>query len=107
MKDSCNYVLNGTVAQYLDVSGKHILDRLQPHTDWLNARYEYGLDPYSKIINGPISTTCQVEDRNGKKFHGINMASQDYLSLASHPRIKKRPKPLSTHTVFTQRAPLR
>jgi glycine C-acetyltransferase len=92
MKKSGNYVLNGTIAQYLDVSGKHILDRLQPHTDWINARYEYGFDPYSKIINGPISTICHAEDRKGRKICGINMASQDYLSLASHPRIKEAAK---------------
>jgi glycine C-acetyltransferase len=91
-KELNEYILGGSVATYLNVSGKNILDRFQSHTDWHDARYEFGLDPYSKGSNGAILTECQAQDRNGKIIHGINMASQDYLSLGSHPSIKEAAK---------------
>ncbi len=91
-KELNKYILGGSVVNYLNVSGTKILDRFQPHTDWFDARYEFGLDPYSKGSNGSILSECQAQDRNGKIIYGGNMASQDYLSLASHPSIKEATK---------------
>lgn len=82
-------VWEGTTADYLvDLEG-HLLDRLQPHTDWWEARYREGVDPYSKSSIGPIATEGEAKDREGKQYSGINLASQDYLSLSSHPKIKQ------------------
>ncbi|MDD5126269.1 hypothetical protein [Methylovulum sp.] len=72
LKTENSYVLGGSVADYLDVFGKDILGRMQPHTDWLNARYESGLDPYSKASSGPILAECQAMDRKGRLLHGVN-----------------------------------
>jgi 7-keto-8-aminopelargonate synthetase-like enzyme len=33
-------------------------------------------------------TVCAAQDDNGNKMRGVNFASQDYLSLSSHPVIK-------------------
>lgn len=86
------YVLTGSVANFLDLPGRNILDRLQPLTDWLNACYEHGVDPYCKASDGPILAECRARDRLGRAFEGVNMASQDYLALASHPAIKQAAK---------------
>ena len=84
-----NYVYGKTVADFLFNLDGDLLDRLQPHTDWWEKRYAFGVDPYSKASNGPILAECQATDRKGKLVQGINLASQDYLALASHPHIKK------------------
>ena len=84
-----NYVYGKTVADFLFNLEGDLLDRFQPHNDWWEARYAHGVDPYSKASNGPILAECQATDRKGKLVHGINLASQDYLALASHPHIKK------------------
>ncbi len=97
LKTENSYVLGGSVADFLDVSGKDILGRLQPHTDWWNARHEFGLDPYSKASSGPILAECQAGDRKGRLWYGVNFASQDYLSLASHPKIKEAAKTAADH----------
>ena len=87
MKNS-GYVLKGTVAEYLDDGSSNLLDRMQGMTDWLEARWAHGVDPYSKASDGPILAECGAMDRKGVAYTGINLASQDYLALASHPQIK-------------------
>lgn len=91
MKNS-EYILTGSVANFLDLPGRNLLDRLQPLTDWLDSRYEHALDPYSKSSDGPILAECKARDRLGRTFEGVNMASQDYLALSSHPAIKQAAK---------------
>lgn len=89
---NAKYVLAGSVANYLNSSGPGLLDRLDDHKNWWNARYEEGVDPYSKASTGPILAECRVEDRLGRSFCGVNFASQDYLALASHPDVKSAAK---------------
>lgn len=86
------YILAGSVAQYLASNDRNLLDRLIPLTDWLDSRYEHGVDPYSKSSSGPILAECKAHDRLGRAFEGVNMASQDYLALASHPAIMEAAK---------------
>ena len=82
-------IWQGTTADYLVNLEGHLLDRLQPHTDWLDARYDRGVDPYSKASIGPILSEGQAIDRKGQLLSGVNLASQDYLSLSSHPLIQQ------------------
>lgn len=83
-------VWTGTTADYLVELDGDLLERLQPHTNWLDARYEQGVDPYSKATIGAILPEAEAMDRNGKSYgRGVNLASQDYLALSSHPRIKQ------------------
>lgn len=83
------YALEGSTPQYLKTEGKNVLDRLTPLTDWLDHRYELGLDAYSKYTEGEIRPTVKTHGRKGKLYEGINFASQDYLNLASHPAVKE------------------
>jgi glycine C-acetyltransferase len=46
-----------------------------------------GVDPYQKVTSGRITTETTGWMRDGKPFKGLNFASQDYLSLASHPHL--------------------
>ena len=69
--------------------GANLLDRFKPLEDWLGDRLAFGLDPYAKATEGPIVAETVAYDRAGRRFQGVNFASQDYLSLASHPAIKQ------------------
>lgn len=82
-------IWEGTTADYLGQLEGDLLDRLQPHTDWWEARYAKGVDPYSKSSVGPILSEAIALDRKGERFSGVNLASQDYLALSSHPAIKQ------------------
>ena len=82
-------IWEGTTADYLGQLEGHLLDRLQPHTDWWEARYVNRVDPYSKSTEGPILSEAVALDRKGERFAGVNLASQDYLALSSHPKIKQ------------------
>ena len=82
-------IWQGTTADYLIKLEGHLLDRLMPHTEWWNARYREGVDPYSKASTGPILAECTAVDRKGQLLQGVNLASQDYLALSSHPAIKQ------------------
>ncbi len=82
------YFLEGDVAQYRDVPGQCLLSRLVPHGNWSDARLSKKLEPYSKQTSGSITNRSRAFDRAGRCYQGPNFASQDYLSLAGHPRIK-------------------
>lgn len=79
--------LSGDVFHYASQSGRHLLDRLQPLTDWSNARLRHGVEAYSKVTSGRIQARSTAVDRAGRCFGGVNFASQDYLSLSSHPQL--------------------
>lgn len=83
-----NYFLGGDVAQYREVPGLDLLDRLSEHSIWSTARLKNGVEPYSKHTMGTIKNRSIAFDRAGRRFEGPNFASQDYLSLAGHPAIK-------------------
>ncbi len=81
------YVLSGTVPQHLDNDTANALKRFRPLTDWLDARYEHGIDPYSKYTSTKIAPEIVTHGRKGDQYKGINFASQEYLNLSTHPEI--------------------
>ena len=86
------YIYNGTATNHLDQDRENLLDRLQPHFDWWDTRAEHDIIPYSKTSNESILAEYQATDRREKPFTELDLASQDYLALASHPEIKKAAK---------------
>ena len=82
------YVLSGTLPQYIDQDTVNPLCRFRPLMEWLDARYEAGVDPYSKYTSSPIAPIITTHGRKGDRYEGINFASQDYLNLATHFRAK-------------------
>ncbi len=87
-----DYYLKGSTSDYLKMDEGDLLDRLQQLTDWLDVRYQHGVDPYSKSSDGQVLAECQARDRNGKSLQGVNFASQDYLALSCHPKIMQTAK---------------
>lgn len=80
--------LQGSLQDFRALPGKHLLERLQPFAQWQGVRRDAGVWPFGRSTeNGPHST-CQVRSDAGNLFKGINLASQDYLGLSSHPGIR-------------------
>jgi 7-keto-8-aminopelargonate synthetase-like enzyme len=80
--------LSGSLREYRDPHGVDLFARVEDFYRWQDLRRQHGYWPYSKSIEDAPQPFCAARDDAGRSFHGVNFASQDYLSLASHPAIK-------------------
>ncbi|EYD75389.1 putative 8-amino-7-oxononanoate synthase [Rubellimicrobium mesophilum DSM 19309] len=78
---------DGISIDYVDARTTNLLDRWIRHAEWWNARGQAGLDSYARVTTGRIAPRTHALDRHGRAISGLNFASQDYLSLTSHPRV--------------------
>jgi 7-keto-8-aminopelargonate synthetase-like enzyme len=81
--------LTGSMRDFRELRGKNLLDRVDPFYQWQDRRRRHGLWSYSKSTNEAPLPVCAAKNDNGISFHGLNFASQDYLSLSSDPEIKE------------------
>lgn len=80
--------LDGSMRDFRMLGGDDLLRRVDRFYHWQDARRENGLWPFSRsTLTGP-GATVRARDDSGRGMTGVNFASQDYLSLASHPVIK-------------------
>src|SRR5450631_4442416 len=80
--------LSGSMRDFRVPKGDNILSRVGEFFKWQDLRRQNGLWPFSRsTVAGPRSTVTAKDDR-GITMRGVNFASQDYLSLSSHPQIK-------------------
>jgi 7-keto-8-aminopelargonate synthetase-like enzyme len=84
--------LKGSLREYRDPQGRDLLRRVEGFYEWQDLRRQHELWPYSKSTEEAPTTVCAARDDAGRGFRGVNFASQDYLSLASHPKIKEAGK---------------
>jgi 7-keto-8-aminopelargonate synthetase-like enzyme len=80
--------LTGSLREYRDPRGPDLFARVEDFYRWQDLRRRHGYWPYSKSTDEAPQPVCAARDDAGHGFHGVNFASQDYLSLASHPEIK-------------------
>jgi glycine C-acetyltransferase len=81
--------LSGSLREFRDPRGVDLFARVEDFFRWQDVRRRHGYWPYSKSIEDAPQPFCAARDDAGRSFHGVNFASQDYLSLASHPAIKE------------------
>lgn len=75
---------SGSAADFRDVEGFDVGARVAAHANWYDQRVAHDLWPYNKTtIEAPGVYTSLFEE-TGRKVSGVNLASQDYLSLARH-----------------------
>jgi 7-keto-8-aminopelargonate synthetase-like enzyme len=90
---SNNYVpaaaLGGSMRDYRVPQGQDLLERVGAFFLWENLRRQHGLWPFSRSTEEAPAAVCAARDDRGNQIHGVNFASQDYLSLSSHPAIKE------------------
>src|SRR4030081_4060650 len=80
--------LTGSMRDFRVPGGADLLGRTEGFFKWQNLRRQNGLWPFSRATEGGPNTGCRVQDDCGNKMRGVNFASQDYLSLSSHRKIK-------------------
>lgn len=81
--------LTGSLKDFRAPADRELLRRADDFFAWQDGRRQHGLWPYARSTEGAPSTHCRVRNDAGEPFQGTNFASQDYLSLSSHPRIKQ------------------
>jgi len=79
--------LGGNVALYRQPRGSDLLRRSAPLEEWCALRARHGVWPYGRSLEGPPAPLAVVEGDGLPSAQGINFASQDYLSLATHPGV--------------------
>ena len=80
--------LSGSMRDFRVPQGQDLLERVGAFFAWQDLRRQHGLWPFSRSTEEAPAAVCAARDDRGAKIHGVNFASQDYLSLSSHPTIK-------------------
>lgn len=80
--------LTGSLKDYREPHGADLIARTEPFFVWQDKRRNYDMWPYARSTATAPKTSCVVKTDAGKAFQGVNFASQDYLSLSSHPAVK-------------------
>ena len=76
-----------SIPDHVDGSRTNLISRWSALGRWFVERGDAGLDPYQRVASERIGPETRGFLRDGAPFSGVNFASQDYLSLASHPSI--------------------
>jgi len=79
---------DGSMRDFRVPGGADLLGRTEGFFRWQDIRRQNGLWPFSRATEDGPKTVCAAQDDSGNKMRGVNFASQDYLSLSSHPAIK-------------------
>jgi len=82
-----DYAFDGVTSDFWDYETPNLLDRAKPMEQWFKARATAGVNPYSKSTSSRIAPTIAAKSVDRRPYGGVNFASQEYLSLASHPAI--------------------
>ena len=77
--------LTGSMRDFRMPSGPDLLGRVEGFFRWQDLRRQNGLWPFSRATEGRPTNVCAARDDRGQPMRGVNFASQDYLSLSSHP----------------------
>ena len=80
--------LKGSLRDHKVAPGTDLIGRFDGFYAWQDLRRRNGVWPYAKSTTSAPRTRCTAMTDSGLPFSGVNFASQDYLSLASHPEIK-------------------
>lgn len=79
--------LSGSMKDFRHLPGSNLLDRVTAFYDWQEARRAIGVWPLGRSTEQGAFSRCSARTDEGALFTGVNFASQDYLSLNSHPAI--------------------
>ncbi len=77
-------IYTGILTDYFDPTVRSLLDRWSPVAQWVDARAESEIESYAKSTHGAIAPRLEVHDCVGRRYEGVNFASQNYLGLAAH-----------------------
>jgi len=84
--------LRGNVAQFAQPRGPDLVKRTEALDAWCALRAAHGVWQYARAVDGAPGPEARVREEGGvvaEAAPGVNFASQDYLSLASHPAVRE------------------
>lgn len=84
--------MTGSLRDFRMPAGPDLLGRVSGFYEWQSTRRQHNLWPYARSTATAPKTHCTAKSDVGQEITGVNFASQDYLSLASHPAIKAAAK---------------
>ena len=84
--------LKGSMRDFRVMEGADLLGRCNAFYNWQDTRRQAGTWPFSRSTETGPASTCAVRDDQGNLTTGVNFASQDYLSLSSHPAVLEAAK---------------
>lgn len=79
--------LSGSMRDFRYLPGADLLARVEAFYDWQQTRRAAGVWPLGRSTEQGAFSRCSARTDEGALFQGVNFASQDYLSLNSHPAI--------------------
>src|SRR3984957_21309981 len=79
--------LSRSMRDFRYISGSDLLKRVEAFFEWQEVSRRAGLWPLGRSTETGPRAKCQARTDEGGLFEGINFASQDYLSLSSHPAV--------------------
>lgn len=79
--------LDGSMRDFRYLAGSNLLDRIEAFAEWQDTRRAAGVWPLGRSTEHGALPRCSARSDEGALFEGVNFASQDYLSLNSHPAI--------------------
>jgi len=79
--------LRGSMARFVRPTGSNLLARTDKFYEWQQSRRKEGLWPYARVLETPMKARVRLRFDDGQLVEGLNFATQDYLSLSSHPSI--------------------
>jgi 7-keto-8-aminopelargonate synthetase-like enzyme len=79
--------LQGSLKDFRVQKERNLVERCEPFFEWQDLRRQSGTWPYSRSTEVGPSPNCAIRDDRNIRVEGVNFASQDYLSLSSHPAV--------------------
>lgn len=79
----------GSLRDYIATPAASIEQRTEPFEAWRSSRESAGYWPYAKYLLEAPGPRMTLQHSDGARFTGINFATQDYLSLSSHPAVRE------------------
>ena len=81
--------LDGSTRDFLVTPAGSPLKRADAFWEWNSRRIAHGPFPFGKALASAPASTASLTYLDGRTHSGINFSSQEYLSLASHPRVQQ------------------
>ena len=79
--------LDGSMRDFRYLPGSDLLARVTSFYEWQETRRAAGVWPLGRSTEQGAFSRCIARTDEGALFRGVNFASQDYLSLNSHPAV--------------------
>ena len=80
--------LEGSFADFAELSDKSLEVRAQRYCEWRNNRLKHGVWPFATALQSGPGPETTVIDEAGKERTGVNFASYDYLGLSAHNGVR-------------------